>query len=73
MARNIPVMDPLERSGEFATGDFGDRLNEINALVEEICKDPDCDESMSSTVSSIGEAVQQCMGFYRQSTYDANK
>lgn len=70
MARNIAVMNPLERQGMFATGDFGDRLNEINALVEEICKDPDCDESMQSTVSGIGEAAQQCMGFYRQSVHD---
>lgn len=71
MSRNIPVINPLEKQSLYATGDFGDLLNAMNDLVQNICKDPDCDESMNSTVSSIGESVQQCMGFYRQSLHDA--
>lgn len=71
MSRGFQIGNPLLKAQEYASGDFGELLNNMNALVQDICLMDSCDESMKSTVSSIGENVQQCMGFLRQSKHDA--
>lgn len=71
MSRGFIIGNPLLKAQEYASGDFGELLNAMNFLVQDICSMDSCDESMKSTVSGIGESVQQCMGFLRQSKHDA--
>lgn len=70
MARNIKIPNPLEKNEIYAAGDLGDLLAEMSALCENICKDPNLDESIKSMVSGFGEDFQRCMGFWRQAQMD---
>jgi len=72
MSRNIKIPNnPMEKASEYAEGELEDRLNDMLDLAQNICNAETVDDGTKSLVSDCMKNIDRCLGFLRQSKFDA--
>ncbi len=72
MSRNIKIPNnPMEKANEYAEGKLEDRLTDMLDLAQNICNAETIDDGTKSLVSDCMKNIDRCLGFLRQSEFDA--